>query len=366
VTLVRGDPRATLGWADRAVALATDLGRDIPARVLGFRGYARCSLGDAAGLMDMRAALALAIERGEGRDAAVLYNNLAVAMWAIEGPPGVLAVLEEGIDFSARRGIEEFAMAMSAARCDQLIDAGEWDSALETAESISGRAEASGDVADLLQARWAQTRVLASRGEGDMAADLADWLVEAARESGGVEDIIAGLCAAAMAYQAAGRPDRALELVSDVAAGSHVRQSPTYPGFLCELVRTALAAGDPGLAARLVDGVEPVFPHHGHALCAARAILAEAAGRREEAAERYAEAAGRWEGFGVVPERAHALLGRGRCLLALGRPDPAAAPLREARSIFARLRARPALAEVDALLRNGLRPSYLWRRPGAV
>ncbi|HEX9312332.1 MAG TPA: adenylate/guanylate cyclase domain-containing protein [Actinomycetota bacterium] len=357
VTLVQGDPRATLVWADRAVALAADLGIDVPSRVLGFRGYARCSLGDAAGLEDMRAALALAVDRGEGRDAAVLYNNLAVAMWSIEGPAGVLALLEEGIDFSARRGIEEFAIAMSAASCDQLIDAGEWDSALKTARAISGRAEASGDVADLLQARWAQTRVLASRGEGDTAAALAEWLVEAARESGGVEDVIAGFCAAAMAYRAAGRPDLALELVSEVAARSHVRQSPTYPGFLCELLRTALAAGDPSLAARLVEGVEPVFPHHEHALCAAGAILAEADGRHEEAAERYAEAAERWDGFGVVPERAHALLGEGRCLLALGRSDRAAAPLREAREIFARLRAGPALAEVDSLLRNGFRPS---------
>jgi hypothetical protein len=49
-------------------------------------------------------------------------------------------------------------------------------------------------------------------------------------------------------------------------------------------------------------------------------------------------------------KRAHALLGRGRCLLAIGRSPEAIASLREAREIFASLDARPALAEVDGLL----------------
>jgi hypothetical protein len=52
----------------------------------------------------------------------------------------------------------------------------------------------------------------------------------------------------------------------------------------------------------------------------------------------------------VPYEEAQALLGRGRCLLALGRAPEAAQPLREAREIFARLGARPALEETDALL----------------
>jgi hypothetical protein len=50
-----------------------------------------------------------------------------------------------------------------------------------------------------------------------------------------------------------------------------------------------------------------------------------------------------------VPERAYALLGRGRCLHALGDAG-AADPLREARALFASLGYRRALAEADALL----------------
>ena len=89
-----------------------------------------------------------------------------------------------------------------------------------------------------------------------------------------------------------------------------------------------------------------MYPYREHASCAAEAILAEARGEVELAAERYAEAAERWDRFGVVPERGHALLGAGRCLLELG-TEGAETALKEARAIFERLRAGPALEEAE-------------------
>ena len=356
VRLVQGDTGGTIAWVDRAVSLAAELGVDVPARAIGFRGYARCSLGDAEGLEEMRAALALAIERGEGRDAAVLYNNLAVGVLAIEGPRGVLSVGREGIEFSERRGINEIAMSMAAGNLDQLIDTGEWDAAQEQAETIAGRAEASGDVASLLQARWALTRLLALRGEVARAVELAGWLVPAARESGGVEDIIAGCTSAALAYLGSGRQAEALGLLAEIDLTPHGRDSPTYPAFLCTMVRTAIAAGDLEVASSLTSGLEPIFPYHEHALRAVRATLAEVRHAFDEALVGHAEAAGRWESFGVVPERGHSLLGLGRCFLEVGRRAEATEPLQEARAIFARLGAAPVLAETDALLEaNGRR-----------
>jgi hypothetical protein len=53
-----------------------------------------------------------------------------------------------------------------------------------------------------------------------------------------------------------------------------------------------------------------------------------------------------------VPERAYALLGQGRCLAALGKPE-AEAPLRKARELFASMGYEPALAETDELLTQG-------------
>ena len=67
----------------------------------------------------------------------------------------------------------------------------------------------------------------------------------------------------------------------------------------------------------------------------------------EAAAADFAVAAAGWSDFCMPYEEAQALLGQGRCLLALGRAAEAAAPLTSAREIFARLGAKPALAEAD-------------------
>ena len=349
VALVTGDNRQTIAWVDRAIALAARLGLDVPTRALGFRGYARCSLGEEAGLGDMRRALDAAIEQGEGRDAAVMYNNLAVALLPIEGPASVLAVHREGIEFSRRRGITEMAVAMAAASLDELVDVGEWDQVLDLAVDLVGQAEETGDVADLLQVRWAQVRVLTSRGRAAEAVPLAAWLVDAALEAGGAEDATAAFTAAASTYEALGEPERALDLLGRLDASPLAREGPTYPAFLPEMVRTAVAARDPALAGRLSAGLEPIFPYRRYALSTASAILAETAGDHEAAAERYGEVADRWRTFGCVPEHAHALLGLGRARLALGGLD-ARGPLEEARDLFGRLGAVPLVDRADALL----------------
>jgi hypothetical protein len=115
------------------------------------------------------------------------------------------------------------------------------------------------------------------------------------------------------------------------------------------MLRTALAAGDPDLAKRLAEGLEPRYPLREHALCAARAQLAEHAGDHADAAALYGEAAGRWQQFGNVREYSYALLGQGRSLVALGNPA-AEEPLRQAAELFSSMGYRPALAETEALI----------------
>jgi hypothetical protein len=114
------------------------------------------------------------------------------------------------------------------------------------------------------------------------------------------------------------------------------------------MLRTALAAGDGALAGRSPTR-SSLHPLNEHALCAARAQLAEAAGEHADAATLYTEAARRWREFGNVPEQAHALLGQGRCLAELGKPD-AEAPLHEARELFSSIGYKPALAQTETLL----------------
>ena len=73
--------------------------------------------------------------------------------------------------------------------------------------------------------------------------------------------------------------------------------------------------------------------------------MAEAQERFEEALTLYQEAAERWTEFGFVLEQGQALLGAGRCLLALDRPDEAVPWLQSAREIFEALGARALAVE---------------------
>jgi hypothetical protein len=106
------------------------------------------------------------------------------------------------------------------------------------------------------------------------------------------------------------------------------------------------------LAERVVAGFKARTPIDQHALTSANAALHEAHGDHRAASEQYADAAQRWRTFGVVPEQAFALLGHGRCLVALGQMTEAAQRLRLVRDIFQALKAAPALAETDALLQQ--------------
>jgi hypothetical protein len=164
------------------------------------------------------------------------------------------------------------------------------------------------------------------------------------------------LAPAAAARLAAAEPDQARALLAEIEQTPGARDTPYYSRQLGAMLRTALAAGDPALAQRLADGLEPRYPLDEHALCAARAQLAEHAGDHVEAVTLYAEAATRWQEFGHVPERAYALLGQGRCLRALGRPA-AEEPLHEARDLFAEMGHKPALAETETLLAQVAAPT---------
>ena len=78
-------------------------------------------------------------------------------------------------------------------------------------------------------------------------------------------------------------------------------------------------------------------------------MLAETQGDLHKATGLYEQAAERWTQYGHVLERGQGLLGAGRCLVRLNRPQ-AASKLQDARTSFTTLGARPLLAETDAWL----------------
>ena len=337
---------AAVGYAERALALAEELGLDRPARALGFRGAARADLGDPGGLEDMREAIVLATQAGQGHETAVLHNNLGIALWGFEGPGAALELLRAGVALAQARGQAERVNFSTANTLGALFEIGDLDGALEVAADFAERLEDE-DVMVFLEVRALQARILALRGQ---TAQLSDWLDPLESGSRGTEDpqlVVSGLLASALARAGLGQDEAAAALLAEVEATYDVRDFLNYPADLPAMVRTALGIGNRELAERLVSRLEPRYPYAEHALAAANAALAEARGDLEDAAQAYAEAADRWERFGVVPEQAFALLGRGRCLVALARPSEAVHVLRQAHSIFRALGAAPALAETE-------------------
>ena len=352
VETLQGRSEAGVRYAERALALGEELGLDRSARALGFRGLARSNLGDPGGLEDMRAAIALATQAGQGREVALLHNNLGWELWVFEGPVASLEVMRAGIASAQARGLAEIVNFTTTSTLDPLVDSGELDEALEVAADLAERLE-NEDVLALALVRAAQARILAMRGQAAQVVAALEGLESTSRFEGSADYAAIGLLgASAVSYAAIAQDDRALALLAELEATPDARESLYYAALLPAMARTALGIGDRDLAERLVGGLEARSPYAEHALVAANAALAEARGDLQAAADTYAEAADRWERFGVVPEHAFALLGRGRCLVGLARPTEASHPLREAREIFERLGAAPALAETDALLRE--------------
>ena len=350
--VLQGRNEAGLGYAERALTLAGELGLPRPARALGYRGAARSSLGERGGLDDFRQAISLATEAGQGREVAVLHNNLAYALSPVEGPAAVLDVLRAGIAFAQARGLTEVAEALTANTVGTLVETGEHEQALTRASSLADQAEASGNLLDLTSLRAVQAQILTLCGQATQVADTLDWLEATSRETGSTDYIIQGLGSAAFARAALGQHDRAAGLLTEIDSTPGGRENGNYAAYLPGMVRTALAIAPLELAQRLVADVEPLTPYHEHALTAVNAALAENYGNLEAAVDGYADAAARWQAFGVVPEQAFALLGQGRTLTALGRTNEATAVLQQAREIFQALHAAPALAETDLLLQQ--------------
>jgi class 3 adenylate cyclase/tetratricopeptide (TPR) repeat protein len=339
--------KETIAAADKTLALAAQLGLPQPADALGYRGAARAYLGEHEGVIEMRRALELAIELGEGRSAAVLYNNLTVHAWLYEGPQAALDLSREGIEFCQRRGLSLWTERFAGGLTPYLVELGHTEQAMTQAAAVADRLEQKGDVS-FIEPRANQLRVHTERGQ-QAHAPRPEPMLDAARDSGEPTSIALAVAAASMLFNAQELPQRARPLLAELNGMAALRTDPVYATVLPGLVRSALALGESALAASLTEGVPPTFPLQQHILISAHAQLAEAAGNHVEAETHYVDAAERWRRFGNVPELAYALLGQGRCLHALG--DPASEhPLIEARDLFAAMDYAPALAAAQALL----------------
>ena len=144
-----------------------------------------------------------------------------------------------------------------------------------------------------------------------------------------------------------GERSEALRLLHAVLA-TPVR-GPNYDSWAGPATRVAIAIGDVDLADALLAGLDGTSRAAVLGRRWSTAMIAEARGEHERATPDYLAAAAEWKALDAPFECASAYLGAARCLVALGRPAEAGAPLADARSAFERLGAAPSLALVDAL-----------------
>ena len=318
--------------AERSLALAAELGMPEPAKALGYRAYARSALGERQGVEDMRRALQLAIEQGQGGAAAILHNNLAMVSWQYDGPQVALAACREGVDFCERRGIVETARAIAAMSTTFIAACGLSEQALAEAEAPAERLQASGNIS-FLEVRSVQLHLLAERGAHEPVRALDRAHSHSPRDRPAVS-VRAGVCVprhdCCSRKVARWKRRRCCVELDDVDGhpGRFLLRA-RLPGSCAPRSPSRIASSPPGSW----PASSRVTPLPSMRSPPSRAQLAEAAGDHAEAVTLYAEAAERWRKFGNVPEHAYALLGQGRCLAALGEPEARGAAARGARAI---------------------------------
>ena len=347
-----GRHEAALELLDRALTMDASLGGGESFRILANRGMTRGLMWDAGGLDDIRQAIALAVENGHGSFAAWWHNNLSALLIPLEGPAPALETLRTATALARARGLEAATDTIIGSTINAHWDLGNLDEALELIRELERRSTADRSVLSRAEGWSYEALVLVLQGRADVTEDRLDWIATTVRASGSAEYGVVGLGSCAIAWAALGHADVAEALLAEIAASPGMRRQLTYAMYLSPLVRAALSIGDDAVARRLIEGVEPEYPFAAHALVTTGAALAESGGDLATAARAYSDAATRWASFGVPYEQALALLGAGRCLIALDRSAEAAPGLRKARELFARLGAAPALAETDALLQQ--------------
>jgi tetratricopeptide (TPR) repeat protein len=330
-----GRTKGSLEWAERALALPHSPSVDMMA--LHIRGNGRCELGDLAGMDDLWEALHLAEASGNGVDLAQSYSYLNEWVGLQEGPLRSLEMNRAQIETCEVRGMAGQTMWSTAESLWMLYDAGRWDEALERAARAIGWATQHEDSQVGTAGQTYSARILAHRGRLDEAGDLVERFLHTARQIGDLQILSPALVTAAVVAWRTADAATASERLREF--DETTREGPTeYREFqLTEAIRICRDHEDLGFAERLA-GDRPVHVvRTRNSMLTVRALLAQMRGDLDVAADGFEAAADAWSGWGDPFERAHALDGMARCLMALGRARDAAVLERDARAIFASL-----------------------------
>jgi class 3 adenylate cyclase/tetratricopeptide (TPR) repeat protein len=336
-------PRECLDVTERALPVVEALGlRRYEARLRQYHGVARFELGDVDGLNDIRYGIELGRELGDLLTVGFGHSNLGTLMLTLSAQEAA-DIYTDAVEFADRRSMGGSTMWLRAERTWALFDLGRWDELLREVETVEdwGRPRGGGGYVSII-ALPQKARVLVQQGHLAEAASLTVEYLGGAREAGDPQVLVPALLAAAETAFAVGDLPEAAALVREAETNTRGINRSRY---LADLVSVAVDANAMDVAEAFLGNTDFVGPVH--ASTAAHAVFEEATGETEVALGLHEEAALGWEEQGSVPARARSLFGGARCLLALGRSHEATAHLQEARELFTRLGARPAVKAID-------------------
>ena len=349
-----GDPGLALVYAERALRHATQLGFSrgtgdsaglaLFLLALMSAGAARCHLDVPGGLDEMAEAADLCRSRG-GYPLPIL--NHACTVNATMGPRDALPLYAEGVELLQARGLHRLRTRMQANALVAQWQLGLWDEFLAGVGSALAELDAVGDAAASTYLRAVMVIMQSSRGEADVAETTGVDLLVIARECDDDALLLDALVAElSITTDAATASVHLKELVGLRGQGTVFNVMDVYP----HAMRCAQRWGSASSIEGLTQANRFTFPMHSCVRAYGETLLVESRQEYSDACAGFAASAVRWREFGMPYEEAQALLGHGRCLVALGCAGEAATPLGVAREIFERLGAKPALAEMERLL----------------
>jgi hypothetical protein len=306
------------------------------------------ALGDPDGAREIEETIATLTAAGDGSAVMHFRINLLIGQSNYLRPRELEGLLEDTAAFGRARGLRANLAWLDVAILQNRYEIGDLDRILADAPALDDELDHQGATGIQLDVRIVLLRIDVLRGIDPGAARLA-WIERTARHTEAGESMVGGLGSVAAARVMLGDHDGARTLINEILAPGEVGFTYWFM-VLPTLVRGALEMGDVGLAEALHQRVEPQVPLSVYTATAAGAAVLEARGDHAAAVDAYAEASQKWDDMGMVAELGYAHLGRGRSLLALGRPLDARASLDQARGIFAGLQAAPALREIEAVL----------------
>jgi DNA-binding SARP family transcriptional activator/tetratricopeptide (TPR) repeat protein len=347
-----GRAGACRDWSLKALALAERLGAGaLKQQPLLHLGIGRFESGDLGGIDDIRQAWQLGLETGLGWETGTAQSNLGATVWVTAGPAAGLALKRAAAEFASSRGLRYLERTIRAEMLWLLFDAGNWDELLQSADELIAWDREHGESRITMFAQTTKAKVLSARGRNREASAVEKEYLARARKLGDPQDSVPALATAALVHLSRGDGAGAIALITELeerTRGSDVSRRVNELPFVA---RIGAALGVPEIAeALLPEGTGPVFARGQHCVASGKAVLAEARGDLAAAELLFSEAAAGWTAFGDPAEEAHALLGLGRCLIALGQPVVGLERLREARGIGRKLGARPLVEAADRLI----------------